>query len=195
MQADVYTARMVIENDKIINSFEIDLDNTIFNFLSLLQGDLTPELLRWIFSVQKVNPALERIGDHAANIADAVVMLGSGDTVHDLFGLAEMARECRSILHDAATGFLSGNPDLAKEVLQRDDSIDSRYRILISDVKKLLLADAPELTFDRGLLLIRIGKDLERIADLSMNIAEETIHAVEGDVVKHAVPMPVETSC
>jgi phosphate transport system protein len=185
LTSDAYLAGTVIESDKAINSFEIDIDNSTFNFLAMATGGLMPDRLRRIVSIQKINPILERIGDHAANIADAAIALANGPVKQDLYAINEMADKCRTILHDAITGFMTGNADLAKEVLERDDDIDNRYRSIIETIKSLVLAGSSELSFDNGLSLIRICKDLERVADLSMNIAEEAIYAIEGHVVKH----------
>lgn len=185
LESDSYIAGTIIEGDKAINSFEIDIDNSTFNFLAAATGGLESDRLRRVISIQKINPMLERIGDHAANIADAVITLAKEPSLQDYYTTDEMADKCRIILHDAITGFITGNADLSGEVLERDDNIDNHCRSIIKSIKNAMLAASPGLTFDAGLSLIRICKDLERIADLSMNIAEEAIYATEGRVVKH----------
>jgi phosphate transport system protein len=185
MKSDALTARMIIDQDKAINSFEIDIDNSTFNTLALSEGGIPPELLRQILAIQKINPVLERIGDHAVNIAEAQIILARNPHQFDIGPIGEMGKECFINLSDASGSFFDGNMELATDVLGRDGTIDDRYTAITSRIKNHILAGAPELPFDAGLTLIRICQELERISDLSMNIAEEAMYAIDGCIVKH----------
>lgn len=180
---DAFGAREVIDDDKIINSFEIDIDNTTYTILALTTRGLPPEQLRKIVTIQKVNPILERIGDHAVNIAESVVMLPAGKYKVDVFNIGEMAKKCSCVLHDALSGLFALNASLAEDVLLRDDEIDRRQKQLVEEIQSALLSQPPRLDFETGYTLFGIAKDLERIGDLSMNIAEETMYLAEGTVV------------
>ena len=192
---DAVTAREIIEKDKAINSFEIDIDNSTYNFLALSTRGMPAELLRKVLSIQKINPMLERIGDHAANVAEAVLMLDTDHYRGEYFSIVEMGKECFSVLQDALSSFFLGNSARSEEVLQQDDVIDEMHNATVNSIKTAMLASPPTVSFETGFALFRVARDFERIADLSMNIAEETLYAVEGAVVKHREPADVPAFC
>jgi phosphate transport system protein len=181
VEPNILLGREVIGADKAINSYEIDIDNSTFGMLTI--SNLPPEILRSIISIQKINAMLERIGDHAVNIAESAISIAAEEQEKNLFSLPEMADLCKKILSDALASFFNKNIVLAQNVLTRDEEIDALNVGIINDVKTNVLAG--ELAFEMALEIIRISKNLERIADLSTNIAEETTFVVLGRVVKH----------
>jgi phosphate transport system protein len=180
---DVVLARNVIEEDKVVNGFEIAIDNSTFGILAVSK-DMSPDLLRSILSIQKINPMLERIGDHAVNIAESAEILSSRVKNGNLFQIKLMADQCESILHDALKSFFEKDLTLAEDVLRRDDEIDRLNVSIGAEVKSSVLNDL-EISFETAMEIIRISRNLERIADLSSNIAEETMFSTSGRVVKH----------
>lgn len=96
-----------------------------------------------------------------------------------------MAKKCRANLSDALKSFFDRDTGLAIDVLGRDDMVDHSYASITSRVKSDILSGSPALPFDAGLAIIRICQELERISDLSMNIAEETMYSIDGCIVKH----------
>jgi len=185
-QHDAFIAGQVIEEDKVINSFEIDIDNATYVFFSHMLTGIEPDSVRYLLSVQKLNPQLERIGDHAVNIAESVVHLAAARYDGSLFTIDDLAEKCIAILHEALGSFIDRTPELAQDLLQRDAPIDVQYTMIIDDLKTALTSAHPTISFDVCFYLARICKELERISDLSMNIAEETIFVCEGQVVKHS---------
>jgi phosphate transport system protein len=101
----------------------------------------------------------------------------------ELFDLPHMADLCKKILHDSLHGFFNNDQDLAKNVLSRDDVIDGLNIRMCNSIKEKI--HSRTLSIEIAMELVRICKNLERIADLSTNIAEETCFAVEGKVLKH----------
>jgi phosphate transport system protein len=178
---DILLAREVIEADKAINSYEIDVDNSTFSMLTI--SNIPPETLRSIISIQKINAMLERIGDHAVNIAESAMSIAIEKQEKNLFSLPEMADRCKKVLSDALASFFNKDVNLAQDVLTRDDKIDALNVAILGEVKVKVLAS--ELAFETGLDIIRVSKNLERIADLSNNVAEETSFAVLGRIIKH----------
>lgn len=186
--SNVALAYRVIDNDKAINSYEIDIDNSTFNVLAHVPAlaQMSAEHLRMVLSIQKINATLERIGDHAVNIAESAITLASWGQNRELFELPEMAKGCWAIFHDAIKSFKKKDPTLAQEILGRDDEIDALNVSITNTVKtKIMSGDFGDMSLERGMELIRISKNLERIADLSTNIAEETSFSVLGINVKH----------
>jgi phosphate transport system protein len=182
---DIFKAREVIDGDKPINAFEIEIDNLIFDLLSFSGKSLSPDSLRMILSIQKINPILERIGDHSVNIAESAETLSSHAGEYKLYELQLMADKCRCILHDSLQSFFEKNLILAEDVLKRDEDIDKLNVSIIANVKADVLNES-NLSFEAAVEIIRISRNLERIADLSLNIAEESVFSILGRVVKHS---------
>jgi phosphate transport system protein len=180
-ESEPLIAQSVIENDKVLNSYEIDIDNSTYNILAV--SHVPPDSLRTILSIQKINAILERIGDHAVNIAESAISLAreSGDV--DLLDLPQMARLSIKMLEDALASFFNGNADLAQKVLSGDENIDGINILIGNNVKTRVREE--KMHFETAMEIIRVSKNLERIADLSSNIAEETFFSINGTIVKH----------
>ena len=171
----------VILDDKFINSYEIEIDNTIYNTLAITQ--LPADSLRYLLSIQKISTMLERIGDHAVNITESALSLKKQSDGRAMFDLPKMAELTEKVLHDSLLSFFKNDIVLAKNVLTRDEEIDG-LNILITDrVKEKVLLGS--MTFERAMEIIRVCKNFERIADLSSNIAEEACFSISGKTVKH----------
>jgi phosphate transport system protein len=180
-ESNILLARNVIEADKAINSYEIDIDNSTYGMLVV--NPIPPDILRSIISIQKINAMLERIGDHAVNIAESAINLAGTRGEKIFFDLPDMADQSKKMFYDALSSFFDKDVGLADDVLGRDDTIDSLNLSISAEVKAKVLAN--ELSFESAMDLIRVCKNFERIADLSSNIAEETSFAVIGRIVKH----------
>jgi phosphate transport system protein len=179
-------AREVIASDKAVNSYEIDIDNATFNLLAIAAAapnGAVPGMLRTIVAIQKINAMLERIGDHAVNIAESAISLVCESKDMELFNLPIMADLCEKILHSGIDSFFGNNLDEAEEVLTRDDVIDDLNMRIAASVKEKVQSQM--MSFETAMEIIRICKNLERIADLSTNIAEETSFALAGRNIKH----------
>ncbi len=178
---DVAAAERVITSDDRINSFEIEIDNGVVDILALQQpvaGDL-----RLILTVQKISNDLERIGDHAVNIAESTVQLAKTKPKEPLMEIPKMAEIAETMLRDALDSFVHVSPQLAQAVLKRDDLIDDLNRSMTLEVIELLQKNKKFI--EGGLELIRVSRNLERIADLATNIAEDVIFLAQARVVKH----------
>jgi len=177
-------AKKVLEQENYINSLEIKIDNTIVDILALYQPVAVD--LRFIIAVQKINNDLERIGDHAVNIAESDLALYSSTNILDnLLQLPRMAVIAKLMLRQALDSLVNLNAELAQEVLKLDDEIDELNRTMADEVSKLITSDIKNLKF--GLELLRISHNLERIADLSTNISEEIIYYLQAKVIKHQI--------
>jgi phosphate transport system protein len=179
--ADVVSAEMVIERDKAVNSFEIDIDAESYKYMALHAP--SADQVRWLLSAQKVNATLERIGDHAVNIAESAIDLSSGRAPGNFLELPHMADLVKAALHDALASFFDMNPALAEDILTRDDAVDRLNAAMTNSVREFVITG--DESFSSALDLIRTSRNLERIADLSTNIAEEAIFCTESRIVKH----------
>lgn len=174
-------ASAIIVADKRVDALEIEIDNAILDLLALQQP--VARDLRLIIAAQKINNDLERISDHAVNIAQAVLNLQQYENIPLFSELEEMETLTRRMLKDALDSFILLDTSLARTVLTADDSIDllnkNVSRHIIHLVKENPLFIEPALEFSR------ISRNIERVGDLSTNIAEEVIFLTQARIVKH----------
>ena len=172
----------IIEKDEPnANDFEIELDEICITLIVKFQPRAVD--LRTILMILKMNNDLERIADHAVNISQSAFYLIELPLVKPLIDIARMAKEVISMLNDSINSFINEDPILAKDVCERDSIVDAFRDQILRELITYMISDAT--TIERFLHLLNITKNLERIADLSTNICEEVIFAVEGRVIKH----------
>lgn len=178
---DLGRAAAVVEGDGEIDILEVEIENLCIGLLAL-QQPLAKDL-RLITSAMKVTTDLERVGDHAVNIAEAVEFIAATPKFPALPGLDEMAAIAATMLSDALDAFVRGDASLAREVLRRDDRVDALHS---ANFRVLLTALAEDVRrIGTGMDLLLVSGNLERIADLATNICEEVVFLVEGRSIKH----------
>jgi phosphate transport system protein len=171
----------IVEADRGIDETEVTIEETAIELLALHQPMASD--LRVIVTILKINNDLERIGDHAVNIAQAVGRLREGRHYPSMPPeLPEMSRMARAMLRDALDAFLRADALAAEEVLRRDDHVDALQESLF----RVMLTHMLEEEISACLQVILIGRNLERIADLATNVAEDVIYMVRGQTIRHA---------
>ncbi len=172
----------IIEKDEPnANDFEIELDEICITLIVKFQPRAID--LRTILMIAKMSNDLERIADHAVNISQSAFYLIQFPLVKPLIDIPRMAKEVISMLNDGINSFINEDPILAKNVCERDSVVDSLRDQILRELITYMISDP--ITIEHSLHLLNITKNLERIADLSTNICEEVIFAVEGRVIKH----------
>ena len=174
-------AQHVIDTDNRVDSLEIEIDNAIIDLLALQQPVASD--LRFIIAAQKINNDLERISDHAVNIAESALTLHKYKKPESLLEIPKMSASTKLMLRHALDSFILLDPHMAQSVLETDDQIDELNRTMVSEVIELLKSDKRSVEADME--LIRISRNLERVADMTTNIAEEVIFHTQARVVKH----------
>ena len=174
-------AAQVLEDEKLINQLEIEIDERGHALFALAQPVASD--LRLLTMILKINTDLERMGDHAVNIAQKSQSLISQPPLQIDFPIHEMAGSTQKMVRDALDCFMNESVDLARKVLQSDDAIDDYNDRLFLDMAAMMEKDSSSIR--RALNLVMIGRNLERIADLANNIAEDTIYLKQGKEVRH----------
>ncbi len=189
-EGDAAKARAVCERDPVINDLEVRNEEAVIHLLATQQPVASD--LRLLVAAIRINADLERIGDHAVNIAEAAERFAGVKPFKPWIDIPYMAEVVRGMLRDALDAFVRRDPVLAKAVLLRDDIVDGKN---LSIIRELLtyMAENPAL-ISRSIEIMSISKNLERVADLSTNIAEETIFIAEGLVIKHMGKLGEEPS-
>ncbi len=163
------------------NLLEIELDELCINLIGQYQPKAKD--LRTILMILKMNNDLERIGDMAVNISESSLFIIERPMVKPLIDIPRMAEETIKMLKDSIDSFITGEVMLAKSVCERDDIVDKLRDQILRELITFMSSDSS--TIERSIHLIRISRDLERIADLSTNICEDVLYIEEGRVIKH----------
>jgi phosphate transport system protein len=179
---DTAKAEAVIVGDHAMDRLEIEVEQLAIALLALQQPMARD--LRFIVSTIKISSDLERVGDHAVNIAQSALRLA--DIRPGLVPMPEiedMARRARQMLSKSLDAFIRADGALGRAVCAMDDQVDalnnSVFRIVITHV----LEDAKAIT--AGLELFLVSRNLERVADLATNIGEDAVYLAEGVQIKH----------
>ena len=180
-ERDTSKAQRVVARDGDVDALEVEIDDMCIHLLALQQPMARD--LRLITMAMKISNDLERVGDHAVNIAEGVPHLADAPMFAELPEIEEMARLAGDMLSDALDCFVRADAENAMDVIHRDDRVDqmheSLFRILVTHMMEDPRRIGPSMT------LFLVSRNLERIADLATNIAEDVVFLVEGRNIKH----------
>ncbi len=178
---DPATVERVLAGDTAINQLHIEIDDRCFKMLALHQPMAVD--LRAIVSAVKINTDLERVGDLAVNIAEAVRRYLQHPPVKELIDIPRMAVIAQDMLRDALDAYVRRDTMLAQNVLDRDDELDALKTMVFRELLVHMLNDPG--TIEPSLDLILISRHLERIGDHATNVAEDVIFMVSAKDVRH----------
>jgi phosphate transport system protein len=180
-EVDEKKAAEVIAADSEIDRMEMVIEEQAVHLLALQQPVAVD--LRFLVAALKINNDLERIGDHAVNIAEGAERLAGQKPFKPFIDINYMAEVAMSMLKQSLDAFVNRDASLAKQVIKKDDILDDKN---VSIIRELLtyMAEYPNL-ITYCLELISISKNLERVGDLASNICEDTIYMAEARWVKH----------
>jgi phosphate transport system protein len=178
---DASLVDMVLSGDHPINQLHIEIDGRCFRMLALHQPMAVD--LRAIMSAVKINTDLERVGDLAINIAEAVLRYLGHAPVKELIDIPRMADIAQNMLRDALDSYVRRDTALAQAVLDQDDALDALKTQVFRELLTYMLRDAQ--TIEPALDLILVSRHLERIGDHATNIAEDVIFMVSARDVRH----------
>jgi len=181
LQRDAEKATQVIAGDAEVDALELEVEETVIRLLATQQPMARD--LRFLMAAMKIANDLERVGDHAVNIAQSAERLLAHRPIAPEPEIVEMARQARTMLADALDAFVRGDPQAGRAICRRDDSVDalhhSVFRILLTH-----MMEDPHI-IGAGMDLFLVSRNLERVADLATNIAEDVVFLVEGKSIKH----------
>ena len=177
--ADTAAAQKIVQGDDRINNMERDIEHRCMALL-LRQQPVAGDL-RHISTAMKVVTDIERMGDHASDIAEIIPFFLSHNTF-DCTLVCRMAQQASSMVTQSVDAFVRRDVDLARSITKQDDLVDEDF----SNVKQALIsaiAREPgqgEVALD----LLMIAKYFERIGDHAVNLSEWVEFSVTG-VHKH----------
>ena len=174
-------AERVEQQDLEIDRREVEIEEECLRTLALYQpvaGDL-----RLIVCALKVNNDLERVGDIAVNIAHKATSLASLPPIVTPFDLAAMSEGAEAMLQDSLDAMLTQNVKLAAGVCARDIEVNRMKHENRIKAEEMLRQDPSRVA--ALLKLLAVSRNLERMADHAVNIAEDLIYLIEGRIVRH----------
>lgn len=178
---DIALAEEVFADDREIDRLEIDVEERCIELLALQQplaGDL-----RFITSALKISNDLERVGDHAVNIAGCSKRLSTLPPVPPLADLPQLAEGAIGMLREALDAFVRRDAEAARRLVRRDDEVDELNRHLFGELLARMVRTPAQI--EASMTLVLVGRNLERIGDLATNVAEEVVFIAEARVIKH----------
>ena len=181
---DKEKADAVIAGDREIDILEVEIEEQAVQLLALQQPMARD--LRFVISAIKISSDLERVGDHAVNIAQSAQrLIAGGSHITPDPEIEDMARRARRMLADSLDAFVRADGALGRELCKADDQVDalhdSVFRILLTH----MMADPR--TINPSLEYLLVSRNLERVADLATNIGEDAVFLAEGKQIKHGL--------
>ena len=174
MGRDTQAAVTVSENDEAIDNMEREIEGLCMKLL--LQQQPVATDLRVITAALKMVTDMERIGDHAADIAELVLQIPDCK-YNKMDTITEISTQIIKMIHDSVNSFIQRNYDKAQIVIAQDDIVDNLYHEIKSDlIQKIKKTDDGEQILD----YLLIARYFERIGDHATNIAKWVVFAITG---------------
>jgi phosphate transport system protein len=181
LESNAERAKFVIERDKKVDEFDNKIDAQCERIFALTQPVAID--LRLIMSALKINHELERVGDIAVNIAERAISLRGHVDLMRRSRVIEMSSIAREMVKHAIDSFVNNDPELAREILPKDDAVDKLNR----DIFKFLVEEMkrnPD-SIEPAAHIIVLSRHLERLADHATNISEDVVFLVDAKIIKH----------
>ncbi|ADU51754.1 phosphate uptake regulator, PhoU [Thermaerobacter marianensis DSM 12885] len=169
-------AQRVLTLEDEVDRMELDIERRCLNLIALQQpmaGDL-----RQIGMTLKVITDLERMADHAHDIAKVTLRLGDEPLIKPLVDIPRMAEVAEKMVRDGLKAFVEGDVELARAMVARDDELDHLFNQIFRELL-MIMREKPG-TVDQATQLLMVGSHLERIGDHATNLAEWVIYLVTG---------------
>lgn len=182
---DVALAERVVEGDEAIDELEVRLEEEALKILAL-HAPFARDL-RFLVAAIKINNDLERIADIAANIASRVPFLARCVPLAPPAGFEEMATRARAMLRRAIHALIDRDPEEAEAVRAEDDAVDDLHRAILAELEDRL-REGPQEQVAPLLRWFGVARNLERVADLATNLAEDVLYMIHGEIVRHHPP-------
>ena len=173
---DAEKAQAVIKNDVQLNTMEEQIME-IGSRLIVTQQPVAKDLRR-ILVAFRIASDLERMGDLARDVAKVTIRLQGQKLIKPLVDLPRMSDLVRAMVSESIESYLMENTDLAYKMAQDDDQVDHLYSVILQDLYSHLTSDPDSA--NQAMLLIMVGRYIERIADHATNIGESTVYLVTG---------------
>ncbi|MDO4330798.1 MAG: phosphate signaling complex protein PhoU [Lachnospiraceae bacterium] len=173
-------AAEIIRGDRTVNDMERAIESRCLSLI-LKQTPVAGDL-RVVSSALKVVTDLERIGDHASDIAELILQVHGDGSYQMIRHLPEMEEAVKEMLHDSIEAFIARDDQMAQEIIRMDDQVDQLFDQTKKDVAQMLKSSTDDESIDNAMDFLMAAKYLERIGDHAVNICEWTQFSKTGTV-------------
>jgi len=178
---DLNLAKKVISNDNEIDTLDVKIDKLCQKIFALQQPVASD--LRYILSALKINNDLERVGDHAVNIAKRIEPLEDYlQLIFDL-GIENVGKETSLLFSDVLSLVKTHDLKYCKEIYRQSAKLKADCHAIAGEILNEMMQKSEIVVVASNILII--VNLIERIAGYSNNIAESITFVVEGEIVKH----------
>ena len=183
MKQDKEEAEKTIRYDSEINNKEREIENLCMSLLLSQQPVATD--LRMVSAALKMVTDMERIGDHAADIAELTLLLAENGVPTDLSEIEKMAKETTYMVKESVDAYIQRDTNKASQVIKYDDVVDDYF----VKIRKMIIKRINENIQDgeQAADVLMIAKYLERIGDHATNIAEWVLFYITGEHLEETV--------
>jgi phosphate transport system protein len=178
---DARLALEVVEGDTEIDQMEVEVEEDCLKILALYQPVAID--LRFVVGVLKINNDLERMADHAVNIARRAEYLATYPNADLPADLEVMLQKTQTMVRDSLDALVRQDPVLARSVCASDTEVDQLNRQMHVLIQQEIRTN-PERV-ELCIHQLSVSRQLERIADLATNVAEDVVYTVEGEIIRH----------
>ena len=181
IERDSNIAAEVLAHDDDIDRLELEIDREVIEIFALLQPAARD--LRFVIAVAKITPVLERMADHAGNIANAAIELNNEPQLTEFVDLPRMAARVSDMIERAIEAFNAEDAGLARRLIALDKEVDSIYQKIVRDLMNSMRTEPATST--RILQLLFVAKHIERIGDYVKDVCELTVYMADAEFIKH----------
>lgn len=178
VRLDIAMAREVIAGDDTVDGMLIDIEKRCLQLMALQQPMAVD--LRTIGTALKIVTDLERMADHATDIAKVVVRLEGETLLKELVQIPWMARRVQEMTREALEAYVNKDVERSKRMVAMDDEIDATYKQIFDEVLEIM-KNQPQYVKQATYLLL-VAMYLERVGDHATNLGEWTIYMVTGEL-------------
>lgn len=170
-------AEQVVARDKRIDALEAEVDRLAIRIIAL-RAPMADDL-REVIAGLKIAGVLERIGDYAKNIARRTGQIEARKNFEPLTLIPAMAELAGEMVHDVLTAFAARDPQMAAEIVERDEKVDAFYNSIFRNLVSHMMENPSSISTAAQLLFV--ARNIERIGDHATNVAEMVYYAATGD--------------
>jgi phosphate transport system protein len=181
-ERDSELAEKVLEGDSVIDQMELEIDRFSIEIIALRQP--AAHDLRFVISVAKITPILERIADHAASIAEAALKINNEPYLKEYVDLPLMAKNAAEMLQKSLDAFTNEDAKASRDIIRQDAIIDACYKRVFDELIEIMIETPTATTIAAQLLFV--AKHLERIGDYVKDICELNVYLREAAFIKHS---------
>lgn len=182
LERDIDLARQVIADDSEVDELEITVDRIGMEILTNYHPN--PTDLRKVIATMKISTCLERVSDHAVNIAKRARKIFKGPSIADVTVIETLYNMADNLLRDSMISFADGNAAIGEGLKARDKELDTLHKKIIADFSARLEASNGQA--ESLLHIIFIIRSIERVGDLAVNIGEDAVFMCSAMDIRHS---------